>query len=207
MFRWPVGIIPARAGFTTFVCVVWFTCWDHPRSRGVYTFALFALRCSSGSSPLARGLQRNKVTNGLPFRIIPARAGFTRLRRGRLGRARDHPRSRGVYRRATARARHPLGSSPLARGLRSECPRRVLICGIIPARAGFTHPFLSHQRLRSDHPRSRGVYLVGAGGSHLACGSSPLARGLRRRPTPSPSRWRDHPRSRGVYISSGRPVQ
>ena len=112
-----------------------------------------------------------------------------------------------------------LGSSPLARGL----PLRMILgrlCGrIIPARAGFTCEASVESRLGSAHPRARGVY----GGREPAevggPGSSPLARGLRRRRSRSrrgsgiiPARagftavspaspWKcgDHPRSRGVY--------
>ena len=71
----------------------------------------------------------------------------------------------------------------------------------------------------TDHPRSRGVYAAVTPASSSPSGSSPLARGLRRR-RPSPARpdriiparagftaacsprdavRRDHPRSRGVY--------
>ena len=87
--------------------------------------------------------------------------------------------------------------------------------GIIPARAGFTGLGRRAQRRWRDHPRSRGVYAVGI----TACGSSPLARGLRDdgaglggdvgiiparagftpSASPSPSPRADHPRSRGVY--------
>mgnify|MGYP001673488441 CR=1 FL=1 len=52
-----------------------------------------------GSSPLARGLPLLVHTPGLASRIIPARAGFTVSRSPRAVPARDHPRSRGVYRR------------------------------------------------------------------------------------------------------------
>ena len=72
-----------------------------------------------------------------------------------------------------------------------------------------------------DHPRSRGVYVIGCSPPKLRQGSSPLARGLLTHgqatregwgiiparagfttswPTPS-SRPGDHPRSRGVYVS------
>ena len=74
-----------------------------------------------------------------------------------------------------------------------------------------------------DHPRSRGVYAVGLTLALTACGSSPLARGLRQGPRQAlrperiiPARagltqWRkakspprkDHPRSRGVYFQGG----
>ena len=53
------------------------------------------------------------------------------------------------------------------------------VCGIIPARAGFTQQTHSLSSPSRDHPRSRGVYLpLVAVEVHLP-GSSPLARGLR----------------------------
>ena len=53
----PIGIIPARAGFTVRLEPVFDVVGDHPRSRGVYEAA-------------ARGTEVHS-------RIIPARAGFT----------------------------------------------------------------------------------------------------------------------------------
>ena len=139
--RRPVGIIPARAGFTMFD-------WtigdindgssplargllprtssssprrrDHPRSRGVYITRRRRRRRAMGSSPLARGLR-----NPMPWRrgsagIIPARAGFTSMNPIQAVGAGDHPRSRGVY----------------------SCRFLTLVVAtwIIPARAGFTCP-------------------------------------------------------------------
>ena len=112
-----------------------------------------------------------------------------------------------------------MGSSPLARGLRSGAWALASREGIIPARAGFTRRHSSHCPAGRDHPRSRGVYLVSPALNTRSAGSSPLARGLRRRrggaATPpgiiparagftrgrAPQRWccPDHPRSRGVY--------
>ena len=139
---------------------------------------------------------------------------------------RDHPRSRGVYRGVYRYDYRMVGSSPLARGLRSAAAAVAFALRIIPARAGFTPAASRRGTQRGDHPRSRGVYAVlDPSGAHLL-GSSPLARGL---PTPEgekvtqiriiPARagftlrrrlcsslsW-DHPRSRGVYpgIRSGR---
>ena len=91
------------------------------------------------------------------------------------------------------------GSSPLARGLRAPGPRTVRGTRIIPARAGFTMCARPPFGGRQDHPRSRGVYTVSA--VSLICwhGSSPLARGLRRRTGPPGPKGGDHPRSRGVY--------
>ena len=131
----------------------------------------------------------------------------------------DHPRSRGVYGAGLRGDRSGLGSSPLARGLRTTVRCGLKPSGIIPARAGFTARSSAPRERHRDHPRSRGVYLIGAGKNIINGGSSPLARGLRgvvcawvtragiiparagftqgtQRPR---SRRRDHPRSRGVY--------
>ena len=90
---------------------------------------------------------------------------------------------------------------------------------IIPARAGFTFGWSVGWERRSDHPRSRGVYVSTVLGPEERRGSSPLARGLQRPILPNrndggiiPARagftlpitliadwFRDHPRSRGVY--------
>ena len=92
---------------------------------------------------------------------------------------------------------------------------------IIPARAGFTRRARWRCSRRRDHPRSRGVYLLGHGPARPSSGSSPLARGLRPpleilrgyfRIIPARAGFtciiigttlgmRDHPRSRGVYSS------
>ena len=116
-------IIPARAGFTTFANAAIFAQRDHPRSRGVYVPLGVDVHPTRGSSPLARGLRGRRarragtsgsspLARGLLMSaqavsphggIIPARAGFTCLCFVRTFVRRDHPRSRGVYRR---RRRH-----------------------------------------------------------------------------------------------------
>ena len=172
---------------------------DHPRSRGVYSWAGCSPPTAEGSSPLARGL-RYAGDLLLTFTgIIPARAGFTPI--------------------ATPYRTERAGSSPLARGLLALDRLDVAAEGIIPARAGFTRRATAVVRLHRDHPRSRGVYLFCRRRPICGRGSSPLARGLRasnplesglRRIIParagftatastSPPPPRDHPRSRGVY--------
>ena len=110
--------------------------------------------------------------------IIPARAGFTgdtfAIHQGRW----DHPRSRGVYVLPYTMNSVGLGSSPLARGLRSPLPQNPLYSRIIPARAGFTRARPRWQVEDRDHPRSRGVYVPGGVVLANTSGSSPLARGL-----------------------------
>ena len=144
----------------------------------------------TGSSPLARGLPQE--VNGEPGenRIIPARAGFTSDDAVKKLADQDHPRSRGVYGAWVWSSILRTGSSPLARGLRSILERNCDCYWIIPARAGFTRWGCNRARRWSDHPRSRGVYVLYGVQCAFHCGSSPLARGLlaRRRPRVEPAR-------------------
>ena len=196
---------------------------DHPRSRGVYTGRSTTTTRAAGSSPLARGLRISAKNSDTFFGIIPARAGFTVLRRPRPRPSRDHPRSRGVYLPQVPQAPAVAGSSPLARGLLHDPDGPCVADGIIPARAGFTRTAGTCTWIRADHPRSRGVYPPVKGHGPESDGSSPLARGLRqgvaqddlapgiiparagftRRSAPASMRRPDHPRSRGVYSHRG----
>ena len=192
-------IIPARAGFTSAGVAGPAGAQDHPRSRGVYTSCGGSCPAPGGSSPLARGLPMVAAIALVMVGIIPARAGFTAGRGRCRGPARDHPRSRGVYRWPSCASACPTGSSPLARGLRIPVHTAKMTGRIIPARAGFTNPCTDRRERAADHPRSRGVYTHHPASTITAAGSSPLARGLR---GPGPLRsmdGEDHPRSRGVY--------
>ena len=155
----PRRIIPARAGFTPQRGRHLLRHRDHPRSRGVYHALYVKALDGEGSSPLARGLPTRTRGRARPWRIIPARAGFTAGRPQCGSIPRDHPRSRGVYFKAVGDIIFHTGSSPLARGLRMTRSRPLTKAGIIPARAGFTR----RQVIVDDPSR----------------GSSPLARGLR----------------------------
>ena len=154
---------------------------DHPRSRGVYLRGMQRGVLKHGSSPLARGLLVVLTLEVGDHRIIPARAGFTIHAIPRHITQRDHPRSRGVYYYCTIRTKNGCGSSPLARGLHMVIPRLRHVHGIIPARAGFTRIWSPRRPTGRDHPRSRGVYDVEVFKKPFQRGSSPLARGLRRR--------------------------
>ena len=171
-------IIPARAGFTREGREPALEPEDHPRSRGVYNSAVKTPRKKIGSSPLARGLQPPARGFGAAPGIIPARAGFTSSLRSPSRRARDHPRSRGVYPARRPPTARTSGSSPLARGLRHGQARPPVRLRIIPARAGFTQPPIRRGMDGEDHPRSRGVYSRGFVLQPESRGSSPLARGL-----------------------------
>ena len=177
-------IIPARAGFTPPTARSAWRSADHPRSRGVYAHPDEAGWRAWGSSPLARGLRRRETHPTATGRIIPARAGFTpalprrRTRRSAPLSEMDHPRSRGVYGVIVDRVHYSSGSSPLARGLHQSVPGLSAPTRIIPARAGFTRSAISSAEEQTDHPRSRGVYVMHRWGNYARIGSSPLARGL-----------------------------
>ena len=116
-----------------------------------------------------------------------------------VARARDHPRSRGVYSTPCPPSGGRPGSSPLARGLHATDATVADDAGIIPARAGFTSTPPTAARSWRDHPRSRGVYGPASERRSQPRGSSPLARGLPPSWAAAVSPARDHPRSRGVY--------
>ena len=174
------GIIPARAGFTWVMGMIGARSSDHPRSRGVYRLLKTIVTWLTGSSPLARGLRNDGVLPLICCRIIPARAGFTEYHPLCIQPYLDHPRSRGVYAASVVMADARAGSSPLARGLLHGGGVYDVNSRIIPARAGFTVAVLSDFGGEWDHPRSRGVYVVGRIFCVERVGSSPLARGLRR---------------------------
>ena len=119
------------------------------------------------------------------------------------------------------------GSSPLARGALSPEGHGRGLGGLIPARAGSTHPTPAPRTCHGAHPRSRGEHEGGREGQQLGGGSSPLARGalsLMRVTTPSwgliparagstqrllpppQHRWA-HPRSRGEHETEQKPVE
>ena len=215
----PIGIIPARAGFTVCSCTAQSAHPDHPRSRGVYAVDNLASMIGVGSSPLARGLLFTPYCAVKAIGIIPARAGFTCWSEMIGSRWWDHPRSRGVYSTSASVNASGAGSSPLARGLPRRGHGREIRRRIIPARAGFTRRRAPPARSAWDHPRSRGVYGPYSEDCYPDDGSSPLARGLRSTPEQQGSGSRiiparagftglrplrgsgraDHPRSRGVY--------
>ena len=134
------GIIPARAGFTNRILYPGKIEKDHPRSRGVYYRPRTPVFNRLGSSPLARGLRAGGGCGWRENRIIPARAGFTHTIFRLPETFPDHPRSRGVYGVVLTDPAGLTGSSPLARGLLAVYHSALSVLGIIPARAGFTHP-------------------------------------------------------------------
>ena len=194
-------LIPARAGSTRPGTSPSSRPAAHPRSRGEHSFL-------SDPSPLGGWL-------------IPARAGSTLTSASPSTRTTAHPRSRGEHPESVVLPPPAAGSSPLARGARQLLPGPLSAGRLIPARAGSTCPGPPPWCPARAHPRSRGEHIGVAELLVVPTGSSPLARGARRRhpargPRPrliparagsTPSRrtcgWGRgaHPRSRGEHSS------
>ena len=92
------GLIPARAGNTSFPQAAAALGRAHPRSRGEHRVSCSASRISKGSSPLARGTHLVLLDVCERTGLIPARAGNTKISRPVRVRGWAHPRSRGEHR-------------------------------------------------------------------------------------------------------------
>ena len=155
-------IIPARAGPTLADGTELRPDADHPRSCGANPIVGGAHPMIIGSSPLVRG-QRISPQFCIPYvRIIPARAGPTRLPQRRRRRFPDHPRSCGANDNYDEMNIMLAGSSPLVRGQPNVAHVHVCAFRIIPARAGPTYLRSTRPVSVSDHPRSCGANAVSA---------------------------------------------
>ena len=197
-----VRLIPARAGNTLFICSHTPSTAAHPRSRGEHHFTHYGCRRDRGSSPLARGTLLLVLADALLSRLIPARAGNTLgiaglpasdaahprsrgehpfLPLGVLAPGAAHPRSRGEHTGKLNASPVIFGSSPLARGTPVARSRSWFSCRLIPARAGNTTERITFEMCAAAHPRSRGEHPQITSHRPRSFGSSPLARGTRRR--------------------------
>ena len=172
---------------------------DHPRMRGEHVPAHGGLLEFRGSSPHARGTRVGQRFGEHITGIIPACAGNTKRRHCYPPVTRDHPRMRGEHHVAHDRDVTLLGSSPHARGTRTNrgaTPPRTgssphargtpstarpghAYVGIIPACAGNTESLTLILIGRRDHPRMRGEHRIGLDDADTVAGSSPHARGTR----------------------------
>ena len=92
-----IRLIPARAGNTLDSPPPHPETQAHPRSRGEHNDTAEAIRDANGSSPLARGTPV-KAAAALDYaRLIPARAGNTKMESRHTRRQAAHPRSRGEH--------------------------------------------------------------------------------------------------------------
>ena len=156
-YRRHSGIIPAYAGSTARRRYPAIPPTDHPRIRGEHPRAPVTMVHGAGSSPHTRGALGLRLRVAIGDRIIPAYAGSTITRAGRLRPPRDHPRIRGEHRPDDQVGAHDAG--------------------IIPAYAGSTSSAIISSRVREDHPRIRGEHVIFRDDQASSKGSSPHTRG------------------------------
>ena len=172
-------IIPARAGQTPRYVSRAASTTDHPRACGANLAEAAALAAAAGSSPRVRGKPRQGRRMDNRRRIIPARAGQTRVVSRLTCVSPDHPRACGANLSRQPPAPSVAGSSPRVRGKPVQPVDDVGGHRIIPARAGQTPPVRSGCRWVADHPRACGAncYLLPVAIDVI--GSSPRVRGKR----------------------------
>ena len=112
-------------------------------------------------------------------RIIPARAGPTKITSLDDTQKSDHPRSCGANCRLSNCSPWAGGSSPLVRGQLNDPDGAGYQKRIIPARAGPTDERIPDPYASADHPRSCGANSGEVNGAFPDSGSSPLVRGQR----------------------------
>ena len=132
------GLIPARAGNTDPGPGMGTPLGAHPRSRGEHGSTKNTHLRHTGSSPLARGTQKQLRAILKMTRLIPARAGNTCEDQPATYGMLAHPRSRGEHSVDAHMFLAVVGSSPLARGTQPQPPLPSSPHGLIPARAGNT---------------------------------------------------------------------
>ena len=173
------GLIPARAGKTLFDVSTGKQRRAHPRAGGencaAWSFSLWM----GGSSPRGRGKQHPQRERPGGHRLIPARAGKTKLllEFPRLFRA--HPRAGGENKGVEDAGGVLEGSSPRGRGKPLRLPTARSARGLIPARAGKTLRSRRLEKLAAAHPRAGGENSSSSLLSSSEAGSSPRGRGKR----------------------------
>ena len=174
---WETRIIPARAGQTQSVNGHHDYSQDHPRACGANGFVPAFSGVTSGSSPRVRGKQQCGGDFGRARRIIPARAGQTRIGTMPSPAYPDHPRACGANVCRLSGGVCVIGSSPRVRGKPSKGVPSALGDRIIPARAGQTICCDCCHTGEPDHPRACGANRKNCPNFDVATGSSPRVRG------------------------------
>ena len=171
------GLIPAHAGKTWAIPLVYTRSAAHPRSRGENGRGEAVYAACRGSSPLTRGKPLPARPGQRGIRLIPAHAGKTRSARPSHARGPAHPRSRGENGTGNREQGRTPGSSPLTRGKQRARRQDRGRLRLIPAHAGKTSRVAWMPPEPWAHPRSRGEnhdIRVRIGPDS---GSSPLTRG------------------------------
>ncbi|KFI72987.1 hypothetical protein BMIN_0699 [Bifidobacterium minimum] len=132
-------IIPASAGQTHMVGLMYGRSTDHPRECGANCFLPSRTELHKGSSPRVRGKPDAVGSSDGRTGIIPASAGQTGILGNGTAHLTDHPRECGANGIKTDVSKAMKGSSPRVRGKPAVLAVGVDQLGIIPASAGQTH--------------------------------------------------------------------
>ena len=170
-------IIPADAGSTCKIKTVNTSCRDHPRGCGEHANRIGWTTFEQGSSPRMRGAPLPPFLQLSATGIIPADAGSTTQRSGRLSQTTDHPRGCGEHGHLMCPRWYPVGSSPRMRGAPYWHSSHNGHDRIIPADAGSTLAGSGPVPLSRDHPRGCGEHMMIAIFVGPSAGSSPRMRG------------------------------
>ena len=172
--------IPAGAGNTGCIRRTLLPASVHPRGRGEHPNCSVLHRRWAGSSPRARGTQRQRAHRALAgARFIPAGAGNTHDVVCELHRRAVHPRGRGEHDVEAVPRQGVAGSSPRARGTQGLGGGEGGGARFIPAGAGNTASLRWPSSASPVHPRGRGEHGRGWMPGDRFGGSSPRARGTR----------------------------
>ena len=131
----------------------------------------------TGSPPHTRGKVRIWQPTLSYAGITPAHAGKRSGRSYRGVSTRDHPRTRGEKSGFPSHDTESTGSPPHTRGKVPFAIGQTIDIGITPAHAGKSECRLILDRLRQDHPRTRGEKSLPVFSSGLIVGSPPHTRG------------------------------
>ncbi len=109
-------ITPAHAGNTSLLISSIGGVQDHPRPCGEHSSEQYFIIASLGSPPPMRGTQFGTVLYNRFFRITPAHAGNTMIKRIKVKNIQDHPRPCGEHSGIKYTIYPSLGSPPPMRG-------------------------------------------------------------------------------------------
>ncbi len=149
----------------------------HPRACGEHTASNGGAGSYFGSSPRLRGTLGQRVARYSWMRFIPAPAGNTLSRSGRVPGWPVHPRACGEHVQTDTLVEHINGSSPRLRGTRAGAGRADAAVRFIPAPAGNTCGLSPASASATVHPRACGEHFMSGPREAVRCGSSPRLRG------------------------------
>ncbi len=149
----------------------------HPHVRGEQSEKQVAKAGSGGSSPRARGAERDPDRHRCPRRFIPTCAGSSSLRDIPRGMLSVHPHVRGEQGREHQYCVRLGGSSPRARGAVTLGLRHTLDGRFIPTCAGSRRTRATTAARSAVHPHVRGEQSITLSTVTAGVGSSPRARG------------------------------